>query len=146
MVPFWEKEKRGSLIRPKRCGEHAMLRWRANAGLSVAERRIQTVAGKDVLLIKRFDREKAEGGYLRTRMVSGLTLLRADEAAALRTRWSSVFLVEELRRVGSEPKKDARELFRSMCFNAMISNLDDHPRNHAIIAKDKHWKLSPAYD
>jgi serine/threonine-protein kinase HipA len=33
-----------------------------------------------------------------------------------------------------------------MCFNALISNTDDHPRNHAIIAKEKDWKLSPAYD
>lgn len=126
--------------------EHAMLRLARECGISVAESRIETVGGKDVLLIKRFDREKAEGGYLRARMVSGLTLLRADEAAEVRTRWSYVLLVEELRRVVSESKKDARELFRRMCFNAMISNLDDHPRNHAIIARDKQWKLSPAYD
>ncbi len=33
-----------------------------------------------------------------------------------------------------------------MCFNALISNIDDHPRNHAVIAKDKKWRLSPAYD
>jgi serine/threonine-protein kinase HipA len=33
-----------------------------------------------------------------------------------------------------------------MCFNALISNIDDHPRNHAMIAKDRDWKLSPAYD
>lgn len=33
-----------------------------------------------------------------------------------------------------------------MCFNALISNIDDHPRNHAMIAKDQNWKLSPAYD
>ena len=33
-----------------------------------------------------------------------------------------------------------------MCFNALISNTDDHPRNHAVIAKEKDWKLSPAYD
>lgn len=33
-----------------------------------------------------------------------------------------------------------------MCFNALISNTDDHPRNHAIIAKDHNWRLSPAYD
>jgi serine/threonine-protein kinase HipA len=97
-------------------------------------------------LIKRFDREKSEDGYLRARMVSGLTVLRADEAAELRTRWSYVLLVEELRRIVAESKKDARELFRRMCFNAMISSLDDHPRNHAVIANDAHWKLSPAYD
>lgn len=28
----------------------------------------------------------------------------------------------------------------------MVSNLDDHPRNHAVLAKDKGWRLSPAYD
>jgi serine/threonine-protein kinase HipA len=33
-----------------------------------------------------------------------------------------------------------------MCFNALISNTDDHPRNHAVIAKNRDWKLSPAYD
>jgi serine/threonine-protein kinase HipA len=33
-----------------------------------------------------------------------------------------------------------------MCFNALISNLDDHPRNHAVVAKEKNWTLSPAYD
>ncbi len=33
-----------------------------------------------------------------------------------------------------------------MVFNALISNVDDHPRNHAVIAMDTDWKLSPAYD
>jgi serine/threonine-protein kinase HipA len=33
-----------------------------------------------------------------------------------------------------------------MCFNALISNTDDHPRNHSFIAKDASWKLSPAFD
>jgi serine/threonine-protein kinase HipA len=126
--------------------EYAMLRLARESGISVAESRLETIAGKDVLLIKRFDREKAENGYLRARMVSALTVLRAEESAELRTNWSYVLLAEELRRIVAEPKKDARELFRRMCFNAMISNLDDHPRNHAFIAKDEHWKLSPAFD
>jgi serine/threonine-protein kinase HipA len=126
--------------------EHAMLRLARECGISTAESRIEAVAGKDVLLIKRFDREKTPKGYTRARMVSGLTLLRADESLEMRTRWSYVILVEELRRVVAEPKKDARELFRRMCFNALVSNIDDHPRNHAVIAKDKDWKLSPAYD
>ena len=33
-----------------------------------------------------------------------------------------------------------------MVFNALISNTDDHPRNHAVIAMNADWKLSPAYD
>ncbi|GHV10240.1 hypothetical protein AGMMS50229_21270 [Campylobacterota bacterium] len=32
-----------------------------------------------------------------------------------------------------------------MVFNAVISNSDDHPRNHAFIACAD-WRLSPAYD
>jgi serine/threonine-protein kinase HipA len=84
--------------------------------------------------------------YRRARMVSGLTLLRTEDTYQSRDRWSYIGLVEELRRVSSTPSKDAAELFRRMCFNALISNTDDHPRNHAIIAWDRDWKLSPAYD
>src|SRR6478672_3870596 len=126
--------------------ERAMLELARTCGISVATSRVETIGGKDVLLVKRFDREKTEEGYRRARMVSGLTLLRAEEAAEMRDRWSYVLLAEELRRVVEEPKRDAPELFRRMVFNALISNIDDHPRNHAVIAKDRNWKLSPAYD
>lgn len=126
--------------------ERAMLELARTCGISVAVSRVETIGGKDVLLVKRFDREKTEKGYLRARMISGLTLLRAEEAADMRDRWSYVLLAEELRRIVKEPARDAPELFRRMVFNALISNIDDHPRNHAIIAKDRAWKLSPAYD
>jgi serine/threonine-protein kinase HipA len=126
--------------------EHAMLRLARECGLNTAESRIETVGFKDVLLVKRFDRERTAKGYMRARMVSGLTLLRADEAPQARENWSYLILVETLRRVVQDAKSDARELFRRICFNALISNLDDHPRNHAILAKEKPWRLSPAYD
>jgi serine/threonine-protein kinase HipA len=126
--------------------EHAMLRLARECGLHTAESRIETVGTKDVLLVRRFDRERAAKGYTRARMVSGLTLLHADEAPQGRQNWSYLLLVEELRRVVADAKSDARELFRRICFNALISNLDDHPRNHAILAKEREWKLSPAYD
>jgi serine/threonine-protein kinase HipA len=126
--------------------EHAMLELARQCGIDAAESRIVTVAGRDVLLIRRFDREMTPAGYNRARMISSLTALRADDSPMLRDRWSYVLLAEELRRIVSEPKADARELFRRMCFNALISNTDDHPRNHAFIAFDRNWRLSPAYD
>jgi serine/threonine-protein kinase HipA len=126
--------------------EHAMLRLARECGLHTAESRIETVGTKDVLLVRRFDRERVAKGYTRARMLSGLTLLHADEAPQGRQNWSYLLLVEELRRVVADAKSDARELFRRICFNALISNLDDHPRNHAILAKEREWKLSPAYD
>ena len=82
----------------------------------------------------------------RSRMVSGLTLLQAEDTHRARERWSYPLLVEELRRVSGAPKRDAHELFRRMVSNAMISNSDDHPRNHAVVAKALEWQLSPAYD
>ncbi len=126
--------------------EHAMLLLGRACGLTTAESRVEVVGGRDVLLVKRFDREKVEGGYLRARMVSALTLLRAEDTYQSRDKWSYVLLAEELRRVCDNPEENTRELFRRMCFNALISNVDDHPRNHAVIAKDAAWKLSPAYD
>jgi serine/threonine-protein kinase HipA len=123
-----------------------MLDLARSCGISVAASRVEPVAGKDVLLVRRFDREKAAEGYTRARMISGLTLLRADDAPEARERWSYVLMSEELRRVVVEPKKDVAELFRRMVFNALISNIDDHPRNHALLAKGRDWKLSPAYD
>lgn len=126
--------------------EHVMLVLARTCGIQAAESKVVSVAGRDVLLVKRFDREQVADGYLRARMVSGLTLLRAEDTYLARDQWSYVLLAEEVRRVCAEPRKDAPELFRRMCFNALISNTDDHPRNHAIIAKDREWRLSPAYD
>lgn len=96
--------------------EHAMLRLACECGIRTAESRIETIGGRDVLLVKRFDREKTAEGYTRARMVSALTILRAEEAATMRTRWFYLILVEELRRIVAEPKRDASELFRRVCF------------------------------
>lgn len=126
--------------------EHTMLMLARSCGLSVADSRVIDVAGRDVLLVKRFDRSKTDEGYLRGRMVSALTLLRADDTHNTRERWSYVLLAEELRRMTAEPKRNAQELFRRMVFNGLISNTDDHPRNHAVLALNDSWALSPAYD
>jgi serine/threonine-protein kinase HipA len=123
-----------------------MLELARQCGINAAESRIVNVAGRDVLLIRRFDRQKTPTGYTRARMISSLTVLKADESPTSRDRWSYVLLAEELRRIVSDPKADARELYRRICFNALISNTDDHPRNHAFIAFDRNWRLSPAYD
>lgn len=126
--------------------EHAMLLLARACGINAAESRVTEAGGRDVLLVKRFDRQRVQGGYRRARMVSALTLLRAEDTHSSRDKWSYVLLAEALRRACADPARNARELFRRMCFDALISNVDDHPRNHAVIARDKDWQLSPAYD
>jgi serine/threonine-protein kinase HipA len=127
--------------------EHAMLALARECGLTTADSRLTQIGARDVLLVKRFDRSPAEAGaYRRARMLSALTLLRTGDTHQDRERWSYVLLAEELRRLSREPKADAAQLFKRMSFNALISNTDDHPRNHAVIATHQDFRLSPAYD
>jgi serine/threonine-protein kinase HipA len=126
--------------------EGAMLALAAECGMRVARHRIDSVAGKDVLLVQRFDRVPTPEGYLRHRMISGLTMLGAEDSHTDRAKWSYLLLADELRRRSARPSQDLEELFRRMAFNALISNTDDHPRNHALIAPTAQWELSPAYD
>jgi serine/threonine-protein kinase HipA len=126
--------------------EAAMLALARACGIRTPDTRVVNVAGKDVLLVKRFDREKVDGGYLRHRMVSALTVLRADDRPAARDNWSYLRIADELRRWVQNPDEALHELFRRVVFNALISNIDDHPRNHALIAPARAWMLSPAYD
>ncbi len=126
--------------------EYALLDLAKACELNVAESELMTVAGRDVLLVRRFDRDHTQAGYRRHRMVSALTLLRSDDNPIGRTNWSYLLLADEIRRVSARPEADLRELFARMCFNAITSNTDDHPRNHAILAKDQDWRLSPAFD
>jgi serine/threonine-protein kinase HipA len=126
--------------------EHGLLKLAESCNLTVADSKIADVAGRDVLLVRRFDRELTESGYRRYRMVSALTLLQIDDSPTARTGWSYILLADEIRRASAEPSSDLRELFGRMCFNAAVSNLDDHPRNHALFAKKRDWRMSPAYD
>ena len=126
--------------------EHGLLKLAEACNLTVADSKIIAVAGRDVLLVRRFDRDPTESGYRRHRMVSALTLLQIDDNPMARTDWSYILLADEIRRVSAEPAADLRELFGRMCFNAAVSNLDDHPRNHAVFAKEQVWRMSPAFD
>ncbi|HSU13278.1 type II toxin-antitoxin system HipA family toxin [Longimicrobium sp.] len=131
--------------------EAAMLALAARCGIRVPETRVERVGDEAVLLVKRFDRERVtgEGGeaaYLRHRMVSALTVLDVEESPTDRAGWSYVLLADELQRWSGRPREDRAELFRRVVLNALISNVDDHPRNHALIAPGRAWRLAPAYD
>jgi serine/threonine-protein kinase HipA len=56
-------------------------------------------------------------------------------------------LVDAIRRYGAEPVADMRNLWRRVVFNVLVSNTDDHLRNHGFLyAPGRGWRLSPAYD
>lgn len=126
--------------------EFATLDLARRCGLNVAQARLQRVGDGDVLMLKRFDREYTDKGYLRFGLVSGLTVLDCGDSYLDRERWSYPLLADSLRRWSDKPEADCAELFRRMVFNAAVTNNDDHPRNHALLRRQNGWRLSPAYD
>jgi serine/threonine-protein kinase HipA len=101
-------------------------------------------AGKDVLLIERFDRVKVADGWQRRAMVSALTLFGLDEMMARYASYAD--LAEIIRHRFSSPKDTLQELFGRICFNILCGNTDDHARNHAAFWDGKTLSLTPAYD
>jgi serine/threonine-protein kinase HipA len=100
--------------------------------------------GKDVLLVRRFDREKAATGYLRFGFLSALSLMEWDEWD--RPDWSYPALADRMRATILAQPDQLHELFRRMAFNVLCRNTDDHPRNHGFVRGEKGLALSPAYD
>jgi serine/threonine-protein kinase HipA len=128
--------------------EYATLELGRAAGLRICATRLEKVGARDVLMLQRFDREwnADKKQYARFGLVSGLTVLDAEDGYLGRDRWSYPLLADELRRWSINPDQDQKELFRRMVFNAMVTNTDDHPRNHALLRANSGWRLSPAYD
>lgn len=119
--------------------EAVALSLAAKAGISVPAWRLETVGGKAVLLLRRFDREQGT----RIPFVSAMSMLDARDNDAR----SYLEFVDVLRRHGAAPKEDMHALWRRIVFSILISNTDDHLRNHGFLwAGPAGWRLSPAYD
>lgn len=111
----------------------------ASAGIAVPEWRVERIAGKATLLVRRFDRE----GQTRIPFVSAMSML----GAADNEPHSYLEIVEALQQHGAAPKEDMIQLWRRVVFNVLISNTDDHLRNHGFLYEGQTgWRLSPAYD
>ena len=113
-------------------------------GLNVAPVSLTRAAGKDVLLIERFDRTKANDRWTRRAMVSALTMLGLDEMMARYASYED--LAEIIRHRFTDPKDTLKELYGRICFNILCGNTDDHARNHAAFWDGKMLTLTPAYD
>lgn len=126
--------------------EYATIQLAKACGLNVLEVQIAHVGSHDVFLIKRFDRKydtEVKNVY-RTHFVSGLTLLNIDKRD--RQKYSYLDLADQMRRWINKPSDDLKELFKRIAFNGLVSNTDDHPRNHGFLFTGKGYNLSPVYD
>ena len=123
-----------------------VVRWEAvalhlakNAGIDVPRHRLELIDNRPVLLLDRFDR--AMNG--RIPFLSAMAALGASDHET----HSYMEIVDFLRQHGARPRQDMHALWRRMVFNVLVSNTDDHLRNHAFLhVPGCGWTLSPAYD
>jgi serine/threonine-protein kinase HipA len=124
--------------------EFIAMRLAALCGIDAAPVSLVRASGKDVLLVKRFDRVHADGGWQRKIMVSALTMLGLDEMMARYASYED--LAEIVRHRFADAAVTLRELFARTVFNILSGNTDDHARNHAAFWDGRRLTLTPAYD
>lgn len=119
--------------------EEIALRLAECAGIKTPVHELLQVAGKPVLLSRRFDRDS---GW-RIPFLSAMSMTGSRDGE----RGSYPELVDALTVHGAQAKEDARQLYRRVVFNVLVSNVDDHLRNHGFLWSGQGgWILSPAYD
>jgi serine/threonine-protein kinase HipA len=131
---------------PKETDDYAMELWEAvaldlaqAAGIRTPEHQLVDVAGRAVLLSRRFDRDEDR----RIPFLSALSMMGLSDG----THASYPEISDILNQHGAQARIDAAELFRRMAFNVLVSNVDDHLRNHGFLwLSHRGWILSPAYD
>lgn len=131
---------------PKETDEYPLERWEAialdlaaKAGIRTAAHDLHEVAGRPVLLSRRFDRNGDE----RIPFLSAMSMTEHRDGE----RGSYLEIVDALAEQGARARADRLELFRRVAFSILVSNVDDHLRNHGFLWEGgAGWSLSPAYD
>lgn len=131
---------------PKNDDEFNIVIWEAvaltlaeKAGITTAEWRLETIMEKPVLILRRFDRKSG----MRIPFLSAMSMLGAKD----NDLHSYLEIAYALTQNGASPNGDLEELWRRIIFTVLISDTDDHLRNHGFLyERHKGWRLSPAYD
>jgi serine/threonine-protein kinase HipA len=123
--------------------EYATLELARACGLNVPHRRLEKISNnKTVMLIQRFDRHKKTHRHF----ISALTITGKHESEALGTAYSEIAEAISLYGAKETVRSDCSELFARMVFNILVSNDDDHLRNHGFLWNQTGYSLSPLYD
>lgn len=127
----------------KAAWEYLSYRLAIDAGIDMAESKLERVADNHhTFFTKRFDRKRQE----RIHFASAMTMTGKNEELIRDETPSYLEIVEFIQFSGTHVAEDLHQLWRRLVFNILISNTDDHLRNHGFILTDGGWRLSPAFD
>ena len=114
------------------------------AGLSMATcKTVKLNSAHHTLLSRRFDRTASAE---RIHFASAMTMLQKKDGDDFSTGTSYLEMVDFILRNGANPYHDLKELWHRVVFSILVSNTDDHLRNHGFLLDEAGWVLSPAYD
>jgi len=123
--------------------EYLAYRLAVDAGIDMAESRLQHITGSyHTFFTKRFDRQKQD----RIHFASAMTMTGKNEELIRDETTSYLDIVEFIQFSGAHVTEDLHQLWKRLIFNILISNTDDHLRNHGFILTPEGWRLSPAFD
>jgi serine/threonine-protein kinase HipA len=123
-------------------GEVLALTLAKQAGINAAAARIVESENLPVALIRRFDRQ---GNGHRIMYISAATMLGVEVTEPDNHTYTEI--VDAIRVHGIEAQTDIEELWRRVAFSILVTNVDDHLRNHGFLHEDREfWRLSPAFD
>lgn len=141
--PWIAKFPSGNDTIDKGAWEYLAYRLAINTGIEMADCRLEKVSGKHhTFFTKRFDRTKTG----RIHFASAMTMTGKNEALIRDETPSYLDIAEFIQFSGTHITEDLHQLWRRMVFNMLISNTDDHLRNHGFILTSAGWRLSPAFD
>lgn len=119
--------------------EQTALDLARRAGVVVPESRLVEVGGRSVLIVGRFDRV----GNRRIGYASALTMLEAHDGE-IGSYLDIAAVIEER---SADATSELAQLWRRVALSILISNTDDHLRNHGFLHEvGDVWRLSPAFD
>ena len=120
--------------------EVATLRLARAAGLNAASARLELAETEQpVALIRRFDRR----GRVRIGYLSAQSFIAAEPG----TGAFYTDIADAQRAYGFDAKAELPEFFRRILFTILVSNNDDHLKNHGLLHVERGlWTLSPAFD
>src|SRR5947209_17067836 len=125
--------------------ELVVSRLAERCGLRVPVSDARTFASAEhTFLVRRFDRRRSGA---RIHFASAMTLTGNEDGVDHSTGASYLEIAEIIMSQGAAPREDLIELWSRIVFNVMVSNTDDHLRNHGfLLTPNTGWRLSEAYD
>lgn len=121
-------------------GEVLALKLASRAGIDAAPARIVQLDDAPVAVVRRFDRDGADGRIPYQSVASLLQASREEDR-------SYTEIADAIRTHGHAPTQDVQQLWRRLVFNLLITNVDDHLQNHGFLHVERGlWRLAPAFD